>query len=198
MSIIGVNINLLQQLQETYGVRVDSPNVLLNQQLFADGSPVNIPPVKGSEFIEFKSFKFGTPVYELMTINTPDQSLVFQFPEAVIVDVVESPKVVLRTPIQGRNGTVKEIINNDDERIVIMGVLISDNYDFPEKMLKELKNLKNYNGHVEVNDLYLNANGIDNIVITNLSYQRKKGMSNTIFFKLDAYTDEPIELEISN
>jgi hypothetical protein len=198
MSVIGVNINLLQQLQETYGVRVESPNVLLNQQIFGDRKRPDVPALKESEFIEFKSRRFSTPVYELMTIYTPDQSRVFQFPEAVIVDMLDSPKIVLRTNIQGRDGSVKEIINNDDDKIVIMGVLISDTYDFPDRMLKELKNLVKYNGHVIVDDLYLNSNGIDQLVLTDLQYQRKKGMPNTLFFKLEAFSDEPVELLIED
>ena len=193
---IGVSINVLQQLQEQYGVRVESPNVLIAQEVTGINNArpaIELEPE--SNFPQYKS-RFNTPVYELIDFVLPN-GFKFLLPEACIVEMIDSPKVVLRTPIQGRDGSVKEIINNDDKKIVIMGVLINqNNKDYPEELMQNLNQVVSFNGPVTINDLYLNSNNVSQLVITGCQYQRKAGRPNTIYFKIEAFSDEPIILQI--
>jgi hypothetical protein len=143
--------------------------------------------------------RFGTLIYESLELYNQDGSLLYRFPDAVLIEATDNSKNIVKTPIQGRDGTVKEYIGMDDWRIKIMGVLInSTSKDYPEDLVSELSRVYERKESLKVEGSNLCTMGIHQLVFTNISFPRKHGYPSLQPFIIEALSDEPIELEISN
>lgn len=141
--------------------------------------------------IDAKSFR-NVPGYEGMVDN-----LVFD----TVLFTVRNNKNIVITPVQGRNGTVKEYISGGDSNISIRGVIAGKRGIYP--MTGTNVNGKDVNSvemmskacnapiSLNVNSWYLNALGIYQIVVTSFELPQTQGMYETQFFEIEALSDEP-------
>ncbi len=125
------------------------------------------------------------------TINYPSISL-----DTVLFDV-EIPKIIVRTPINGRNGSVKEYIADDDAYLQISGLLTGDSGIFPVNDWLDLIKSANAPVALAVNSWYLNDLGIFNIVVDNRRFTQREGMQSTQLFSLSCLSDVPYEIQVS-
>lgn len=118
--------------------------------------------------------------------------------DAVLLNVTQSKNVVV-TPMQGRNGTVKEYISDGDFQIGISGALTGDGADvYPESDFLNLIEILKAPVALKVESEYLNFFDIDEIVVTGYSAPQKMGSRNTQPFQITALSDEPLELRDLN
>ena len=112
-----------------------------------DGGKYNIPqgidkdePVSTSEL--------NTPVYSDITFlsseYTDNQGRLISTPkityDAVLLTVSQAKKII-RTEIQGRDGTVKEYIGMDDYQVVVNGIITGTNGVHPVSDVADLKKI---------------------------------------------------------
>lgn len=136
----------------------------------------------------------GTPIYEQITFRTSDRE--YTFPDWPLIDISAS-KNIIKTPIKGRNGTVKEYINIDDYLITIRGILINhDGEEYPEEMVNELHDIFKINKEMRVTTPVLNLLEIHNIVIQDLKFPEVEGYNHIQPFVIQCLSDEPVELVI--
>jgi len=126
-----------------------------------------------------------------------DGGLIF---DTVLIGVSMNKNIV-KTPIQGRNGTVKEYISDGDFRVNIRGVITSasnDNPDhYPEDEVKKLMEVCRANASIELASFYLNdVFNVQNVVIENYTFPQREGTYNTQLFELECVSDNPVEVEI--
>lgn len=115
--------------------------------------------------------------------------------DSVLLNISQSKNVVT-TPIQGRNGSVKEYISDGDFVISIAGVLTGDGADvYPEVDVINLIEILKAPVSLKVESEFLNFFDIDEIVITNYFFNQKYGSRNTQPFQISALSDEPLELK---
>lgn len=135
--------------------------------------------------------KLGTPIYESTTLKFLNERLAL--PDSTIIDVERAKKIV-RTEIQGRNGTVKEYIAMDDYTIRIRGI-VAGNASYPESEVKELRRFFEFNKEIEIINETLNIIfEIHKMVITDISLPRMEGSTTMQPFAINAISDEDIEL----
>ena len=150
------------------------------------------------------STMFGTPVIDQvvlkLNIDTPiGQELTgtdyVKF-ESVLVTVNQQRNIV-KTPIQGRNGTVKEYISDGDYDITIDGIITSTNPNLTplEEMENIISLLKVPNELVIVSE-YIALFKVQYIVVDNYNFAQVEGSVNQIKFSLKLISDEPIELQL--
>lgn len=168
-----------------------------------------IPPVvseTGREGIPANAF--GTPVYDNL-----------YFPEGSYTDaetgntiaydalhingvlmVVNQSKVIVKTQIQGKNGTVKEYISDGDFTINATGTITSDNNVYPETELQALAEICRVPQTLEVVSTFLNEYfDIDFVIIENYSVSQKRGSRNEVDFTISMISDDKeLELEENN
>lgn len=116
--------------------------------------------------------------------------------ETVLI-TVEQPIRVIKTEIQGRNGTVKEYIGADDSRITINGVITSKNGVYPREETKRLKAWLDAPVAKGIVAWWLDNLGISSIVIENYSIPQTEGYYSQQFFSIQAVSDLPVELKIT-
>ncbi|HTF18157.1 MAG TPA: DUF6046 domain-containing protein [Chryseolinea sp.] len=110
---------------------------------------------------------------------------------------VSGDKNIVETEVQGRDGTIKELISNRDYRVQISGLLISNLINVaPVEEKNVLIRLTNAKTSLEVSS-FLNDFGIYNIVVNSYSISEVQGKRGLVQFSLSCVSDQPYDLEIS-
>lgn len=146
----------------------------------------------------------GLPVFAPVELNAP----------ATVIDGVDYPnqritldkciiaisqtKMIVRTAVQGRNGTVKEYIADGDYDINIRAVLVNHNeMSLPESDLIRLKNICSRPQNIELLNEVSAMLGITEIVIDSYSIQQVEGFTNLINVEINAVSDTPVLLNLN-
>lgn len=113
--------------------------------------------------------------------------------ETVII-VVSQPQNIVKTTIQGRNGTVKEYIGLGDAAITINGVITGRNGVYPRDEVNRLDRWLKAPVSKSVISWWLGNLGIDNIVVDNHSIPQQQGGYSYQMFTIECSGDTPVEL----
>jgi hypothetical protein len=109
---------------------------------------------------------------------------------------VTQAKKIIKTEIQGRDGTVKEYIGLDDYSISINGTIIGDNGNHPADQLIALKNTIKARVSIPVVNTYLNNLDINTITIEEVTFEQEAGGYSKIPFSITALSDADVTLVI--
>jgi hypothetical protein len=115
--------------------------------------------------------------------------------ESILIQVTQNQRVI-KTEIQGRNGTVKEYIGADDLQITVNGVLTGRNGQYPKEDVIRLKKWLDAPLAKGVTAWWLNNLGVNNIVVESYSIPQQKGGYSYQVFSFNAVADTPVELRI--
>lgn len=160
-------------------------SILPRVDLFPDGST--------------PSAMLGTPVYDQVIlkrdIDSSNVDDIFKF-DSVLVTVSQSKNIV-KTPIQGRNGTVKEYISDGDYDITLKGVIVNENpLRSPLEFIETLHNLLLEQNELSIVSNYIVLFGINYVVIESYNFNQVEGSVNQIQFDMKLLSDEPVELKL--
>lgn len=145
----------------------------------------------------------GNPVYTNLTIMagsyTDNSGQTITYPridlETVLISVT-FPRKIIKTEIQGRNGTVKEYIGEDDPQITITGMICGENGKYPYDAVNQLKEVIKAPVAVDVVSAYLQNLDIHSIVFEDRDLPQDLGGYSYQQFTLSAIGDVPQELRI--
>jgi hypothetical protein len=146
----------------------------------------------------------GTKVYANVTfgsINYPDKNgnnittpeMTF---EAILVSVT-FPRNIVKTEIQGRDGTVKEYIGEGDAQITFTGVITGGNGIYPTKKISDLMKVIKAPWPIPVISTHLLNLGIYYVVFDERSFEQEEGSYSYQTFSINAVSDTPQILKIS-
>lgn len=146
---------------------------------------------------------FGLPVFDILTLigfnyTTLDgkRIVIADLNLGVALIDVSQSKNEIETPIQGRNGTIKEYISDGDYVLNIRGVIASNAQDsYPEDLVKHLIQFCNAPVSIPVASNLLDLFGIHNIVIKDFAFPQNEGMRNVVNFQLSCLSDTPFEIK---
>ena len=111
--------------------------------------------------------------------------------------VVSQQRNIIRTPIQGRNGTIKEYISDDDYHIEIIGGIVSPYGNVaPHLDLYNIVNLMKIQNEIIIVSDFISQFGISNCVIAGANFRQVPGMRNQIDFTMNLYSDDPTEIQL--
>ncbi len=113
-----------------------------------------------------------------------------------VLCTVSRPSIIIKTQIQGKNGTVKEYISKDDFAITINGIIAGENGQYPETEALALQRMAEAPVPIPVVSRFLNALEIYNIVVVDYSMPQTAGGISKQDFTLICISDEPLELQI--
>jgi len=157
----------------------------------------------------------GTPVYdqvqiqegqffELEDVNGQNpieyEGIVMQ---NILVDV-SMTKNIIKTPIQGLNGTIKEFVSMGDYVVNMTGNIIgvtngntvnSIGQVFPRVDTERLIEICKAPQSLTITSGFLQLFGINEIVITGFKFAQKEGSRDTQPFQITALSDQPINLD---
>jgi hypothetical protein len=181
----------------------------INQRLIATGLAINVIrnavlDIEPVELEEAQATSFlGTPVLDYVEfpagkyIDLEGAEISYSGfrLDAVLVEV-NLPKNIVKTPIQGLNGTVKEYISDGDYEISIRGVINNQQNQIPLDDLTSVRYIFNAPVAIDITSQLLNEIfDIDKIVVTDYSINQIEGYRNQLAINIRAISDFDIELE---
>lgn len=169
--------------------------------------PINIEAYSKDEIIA--TSLMNTPVYDNLIFKagsyTDLQGNVIEYPELRIDNVileVTQKKLIKKTEIQGRNGTIKEYISMGDYEISIRGSLQNFNSDeqtlWPIDLVTTLEKICRAERSIRIESKFLSQIfEIFDIVIESYSIPQVEGLRNLQPFTISAVSDvEYLEPEL--
>lgn len=148
----------------------------------------------------------GTPVYSDITFqqgtystNTPGVNKTFGpiTYQAVLITVSQAKKII-KTEIQGRDGTVKEYIGLDDYSVTINGIITGPNGHYPIDEVSALKAMLDAPIAIDVACTFLQALGIHSMVVDSYTLEQKEGGYSYQTFSISCLSDTAQELQFLN
>jgi len=207
---IGLALNVISGLNESL-----VPKRQPSEQQQSTNKDYEIPIVITDDVqnnvINYGKSELGTDVYSQVTFGTRAgqtgnttytgiDGVVYVLPiitfQAILVSV-SFPRNIVKTEIQGRNGTVKEYIGEGDAMISFRGVITGKNGHYPKDEVNALKMLIKAPVSIPVVSDYLNNLDIYNIVFDDRSLEQEEGGYSYQTFSLNAMSDYPVELHIT-
>lgn len=149
----------------------------------------------GGSFI--RSAQLGTVVYDRFTLLSDGTRINDNFVVDEVVIAVNHTKQIVKTTIQGRDGTVKEYISLDDYQINVRGVIVDKNPNRRDnERIELLKSFCDLNTQIKVASKWLTLFGITSVVISDYSISQQAG-TRQVAFSLNLLSDEDIELQLT-
>jgi hypothetical protein len=149
----------------------------------------------------------GTPIFADLTLNGGvyyDNLLKkdVTFPTirfATVIMTVDFVARIIKTEIQGRDGSVKEYIGQDDAKIAIQGVITGYNGHYPQNEVNLLNLWRKAPVAKAVTSTFLNQTlGINSLVVEDCSLPQVAGGYSYQTFTMNCISDLPVELKIAN
>lgn len=145
-----------------------------------------------------RKYKGGVYYFMPVTFEHTDQKTkvksTFNFDDAVVS--VTGKKTIVETPLVGRKGTVKELINIDDYEIKLIAVLSGD--DYPEAAMQELVRLFEINETIVMKCVITNyfLKGQDTVCIKSIDIPVLEGVEDLQVVTMTLASDQDFKLEI--
>lgn len=134
----------------------------------------------------------GVPIWMPVELRTKDRSLEDLLLDTAIVSIQQARNIV-KTPIQGRDGTVKEYISDGDYQISVNGILASNSLRYPKSYVVELVEFMKLKQSIEVVSPLLNTIGVYELVVEDWSLPHTEYV-NCQSYSFSAVSEKPIEL----
>lgn len=170
---------------------------------------------EAAEPVSDKKSYLGTPVFSNLEIPAgqyeTDEGVLIDF-EGIRLDTVlfdiTLEKNIVRTPINGRNGTVKQFISDGDYQIGVVGLINggstqTESGDFhsfmtlnvPEEEVRKLNAILKVPQEIEVISEFLDFFDISTVVIQGGTIAQKEGFRDSLYINMGFLSDTPIELK---
>lgn len=146
----------------------------------------------------------GTPVYSNIhfldvqytdnhgrTIQTQGKTY-----DAVLITVTQAKKII-RTEIQGRDGTVPEYIGLDDYKVQVNGIITSANGVRPTDEILTLKKMLDAPVAIDVACDYLQALGIHSLIVDSYEMGQEAGGYAYQTFSIACSSFVPVQLRLN-
>lgn len=149
----------------------------------------NVPP---SDTVSY----LGTPVFGAVVLKYEPLNLELEL--QTVLSEISMTKNIVKTELQGVDGTVKEYISDGDYEITIQGAIVSEDDFYPEDGATLLHQLCLVKDALVVESDFLQLFDIYNIVVESYSFPEQEGFLNMQLFELQCISDKPIELIVEN
>lgn len=149
----------------------------------------------------FQNRTLSTPVFsdlqfDNITLNNGVE-VTHIYPIDTVLFSVTQTKNIVKTPINGRDGTIKEYVGMGDYNVNIKGIIAGQRGQYPLDAVDNLMQFLTYNQSIKIYSKYLNERfNIDEIVITDFDLKQDEGKYSQQSFEINALSDYPVEILI--
>jgi hypothetical protein len=157
---------------------------------------------------ELYKSSLGTPVFSDITFGdkanpennkyTDNSGNIISFEPVTFNSVlitVSRAKKIIKTEIQGRDGTVKEYIGQDDYSVSVAGIICGSNGHYPIDEVKALKQMLDAPIPIVITSWYLQNLDIDMLVVESYELGQDEGGYSYQQFSISCISDTPVELQ---
>lgn len=153
-------------------------------------------------FLDAEKSETGTALWDVYKFVKPDTTLdvgpEYRMPVLTVADF-NQVKNIVKTPVNGRKGTVKELISDGDWQVRFRGFIVDYVNDaYPLDAVIEMRNTFSVGKSMKIVSKLCNGLGIYDLVCESLTINPLDGAATTAQFELLCTSDESIELEVQN
>jgi hypothetical protein len=156
-----------------------------------------------------KTSVLGTPIIMPLTLKggrypvKDDQGQIqyvtfldWEMPAASLIEINRA-KVIQKTQIAGRNGSVKELISDDDFDIRIRGLIVNSDSDAPpEEGVRWFQEVVSVPQALRVDCELFDWLEIDEVVVYSYSLFQLEGFQHVMAYTLNLWSDSPVEVRL--
>lgn len=136
----------------------------------------------------------GTPVFSDMQLRGSKSAAAIHLLWVLLE--VNQTKNIVRTNVQGRDGSVKEYISDGDYIINIRGAFVDTFKDtYPKDVVTKMIRICQLKEPLYVTSEYLCMFNIDAVVVDSFKFAQEEGKQNIQRFELTCSSDVPLELK---
>lgn len=171
------------QLAIRFGMQTAEP-LKINEKIGSQGNPT-LSELKGLE---------GRPWLTSLALKFGGKEFVFE--ECIIT--INQEKNIVTTPLQGRNGTIKEYVSDGDYQITVDAGISSNDLDYPlEEATSLLQDFLALPETLEVHSDFLKMFKIESAVVKSFALQQETH-SNRQSIQIQMLSDEPYEVKLKD
>jgi hypothetical protein len=171
------------------------------------GSLFRFDPSSGQAPLGRESL-LNTPLFDSLIIeagryteiDSQGREIEFEYPGIEIDEVifeVGASKVIEKTDIPGRKGTIKEMIKISDYRIGIKVLVVGDPGSVPSQKIEDLRKILEAPVALEIRSAFLDLFDIRYIVVDSFSFGEIPGTLNVVTLSIEASSDIPLEVDLN-
>ena len=166
---------------------------------------ISIPQYAGEDTSKFRKSLLGTPIISDITFGDPKGNNTYIDINGKTIDydsvtldlvtmTVSQQKNIVKTSIQGRNGTIKEYVSDGDYQIELKGIVSDINNNYPEQLIQDMINICKIPSEIPITSEYLGLFSINSIVIESYKFPQQEGFRNQLEFTITMLSDTVIDL----
>lgn len=145
-----------------------------------------------------KTSLIGTPVFLPCTLKYEDEF------DALEVELQGEPMIVFRmnktivkTAIDSKLGTFKELYSQEDYGITIKGFLFNkDANEYPEKDVRDLRNILEKQKHLRITNALARIFGVTYIAVESAEVNCIEGAQNYVAYQINALSDQLFNIKL--
>ena len=139
--------------------------------------------------------KLGTQIFSDLQFVSVNGKV--HVPVDTVLFNVNQAKNIVRTSINGRDGTIKEYIGLDDYEVNIKGVICGENGVYPYDHVKNLVDFCRYDQSLGIISKFLNELfEINEVVIKDYAFEQSEGSYSYQKFEINCWSEKPVEILI--
>lgn len=107
-------------------------------------------------------------------------------------------RTIIKTPIDGNDGTFKELYSNGDYQVTIRGVLVSheDPENYPEDLVRQLRTVVETNKHVAITNALTTLFNIKFVAIEEVNWPDMAGQIGAQYYEIRCTSDKEFALKV--
>lgn len=164
---------------------------IFNQSPAKTAQADNYDTLKARAKAEGTTSLLGTPIFLPTTLKYEDEydTLEVKLQGEPMVQV-RMNKTIVKTAIDGKSGTFKELYSHDDYGITFRGFLFNEKENkHPEQLMRELRNILDKQKHIRVINDFLKIFGITYIAVESADVNLIEGAQNYVAYQISAVSD---------
>jgi hypothetical protein len=147
----------------------------------------------------------GTPVWDTFQLRIPGPALAYtgdtdpwtlQLPDATLVEFSRAKRIVM-TQVQGRDGSIKELVGMDDWTIAVRSVAVNyERLEYPHQYIDRVLAFLEHPGALEAISPHFNDKGIHNVVVESYRLPQVEGYPSLAPIELQLRSDTATALQM--
>jgi hypothetical protein len=180
-------INILEVYRNVFGY-IGQPYFTANPKSYVP--LINLDKNEAVDITERQYSLLGTPIFlpcKLEGIELPNEPII----------QISGSKTIIKTQIDGQDGTFKELYSLNDYQVTIRGVVTNEeNDDYPEDIIRKIRTICELKKSVTIINALTSLFDINKIAIESFSFPAVEGQISMQAYEINASSDRDFELKI--
>jgi hypothetical protein len=171
---------------------------MLNQPPAKTAQGSNYDTLQAHAKANGKTSLLGTPIFLPCTLKYEDEfdTLEVELQGEPMI-VFRLNKTIVKTAIDSKQGSFKELYSQDDYGISIKGFLFNNEAnEYPEKAVRDLRNILEKQKHLRITNALARIFGVTYIAVESAEVNCIEGAQNYIAYQVNAVSDQLFDIKL--